>query len=154
MKDQLDKAQQSLQKLGNAPSQVVPLLDQIVRVNEEEKARNAAAKGASFLECFRGVNWRRTRIILICNGLSQVIGASFMSNGPYFLVSAGMSAAKIGMMTEIGIGFGLASSILTAYLMAKCGRRRLIIFGLSLSIVFYTVMGIAGCFPNSRTALW
>jgi cyanate permease len=129
-------------------------LDQIVRVNEEEKARTAAAKGASFLECFRGANWRRTRIILICNGLSQVIGASFMSNGPYFLVSAGMSAAKIGMMTEIGIGFGLASSILTAYLMAKCGRQRLIMFGLSLSTVFYTVMEIAGCFPNSTTALW
>jgi Na+/melibiose symporter-like transporter len=154
MKDQLDKAQKSLEKLGNKSSQVIPMLDQIVRVNEEEKARSAVAKGASFLECFRGVNWRRTRIILICNGLSQIIGASFMSNGPYFLVSAGMSAAKIGMMTEIGIGFGLASSILTAYLMAKCGRRRLIMFGLSLSTVFYTVMGIAGCFPSSSTALW
>ncbi|GLI72090.1 hypothetical protein PoHVEF18_000258 [Penicillium ochrochloron] len=154
MRDELDKAQKSLARLGNKPSQVTPLLDQIVRVNEEEKARSAAAEGASFLECFRGVNWRRTRIILICNGLSQVIGASFMSNGPYFLVSAGMSSAKIGMMTDIGIGFGLASSILTAYLMAKCGRRRLIMFGLSLSTVFYTVMGIAGCFPNSTTALW
>lgn len=154
MRDELDKAQKSLARLGNKPSQVTPLLDQIVRVNEEEKARSAAAEGASFLECFRGVNWRRTRIILICNGLSQVIGASFMSNGPYFLVSAGMSSAKIGMMTEIGIGFGLASSILTAYLMAKYGRRRLIMFGLSLSTVFYTVMGIAGCFPNSTTALW
>lgn len=154
MKDHLDKAQKSLARLGNKPSQVMPLLDQIVRVNEEEKAWSAAAKGASFLECFRGVNWRRTRIILICNALSQVIGSSFMSNGPYFLVQAGMSSAKVGMMTEIGIAFGLAGSILTAYLMTKCGRRRLIMFGLSLSTVFYIVMGIAGCFPSSSTALW
>jgi sugar phosphate permease len=154
MKDRLEKAQKSLAQLGNKPSQVMPLLDQIVRVNEEEKARSAVAKGVSFLECFRGVNWRRTRIILICNALSQVIGSSFMSNGPYFLVQAGMSSAKVGMMTEIGIAFGLASSILTAYLMTKCGRRRLIMFGLSLSTVFYIVMGIAGCFPSSSTALW
>ncbi len=132
----------------------MPHLDQIVRVSEEERARSVAAEGASFLECFRGVNLRRTRIILICNVLSQVIGSSFMSNGPYFLVQAGMSSAKVGMMTEIGIAFGLASSILTAYLMTKCGRRSLIMFGLSLSTVFYIVMGIAGCFPNSSTALW
>lgn len=77
-----------------------------------------------------------------------------MSNGPYFLVQAGMSSAKVGVMTEIGIAFGLASSILTAYLMTKCGRRSLIMFGLSLSTVFYIVMGNAGCFPNSSTALW
>ncbi|KAJ5167493.1 uncharacterized protein N7482_006274 [Penicillium canariense] len=154
MKDRLEKAQKSLSQLGNSPSQVMPLLDQIVRINEEEKARSAAAKGASFLECFRGTNWRRTRIIIICNALSQVIGSSFMSNGPYFLVQAGMSSSKVGMMTEIGIAFGIASSILTAYLMAKCGRRSIIIFGISLSTVLYIVMGIAGCFPSSPTALW
>lgn len=154
MKDRLEKGQKSLAQLGNKPLQVMPLLDQIACVNEEEKARNAAAKGVSFLECFRGVNWRRTRILLTCNALSQVIGSSFVSNGPYFLVQTGMSSAKVGMMTEIGIAFGLASSILTAYLMAKCGRQRIIIFGLALSTVFYIAMGIAVYFPSPSTALW
>jgi SP family general alpha glucoside:H+ symporter-like MFS transporter len=154
MKDHIEKAEGALTKLGNKPTDVTQLLEQIVRVNEEEIARSEASKDASFLECFRGTNWRRTRIILICNALSQVIGSSFMSNGPYFLVQAGMSSSKVGMMTEIGIAFGLASSILTAYLMSKCGRRRLIIFGISLSTVLFTVMGIAGCFPHSSSALW
>lgn len=49
----------------------------------------------------------------------------------------GMSSAKVCMMTEIAIAFGLASSILTAYLMTKCGRRRLILFGLSFSTVLH-----------------
>lgn len=154
MKNRLEKARNSLVRLGNKSSEITGLLDQIIRVNEEEKARSAASKETSFLECFRGTNWRRTRIILFCNALQQVIGSSFMSNGPYFLVQAGMSAAKIGMMTEIGIGFGIASSILTAYLMTKVGRRRLIMFGISLSTTFFTVMGIAGCFPKSSDALW
>ncbi|CAI7574182.1 unnamed protein product [Penicillium pancosmium] len=154
MKNRLEKARKSLVRLGNKSSEITGLLDQIIRVNEEEKARSAASKETSFLECFRGTNWRRTRIILFCNALQQVIGSSFMSNGPYFLVQAGMSAAKIGMMTEIGIGFGIASSILTAYLMTKVGRRRLIMFGISLSTTFFTVMGIAGCFPKSSGALW
>ena len=154
MKNHLEKATASLKRLGNQPSQIAPLLEQIIRVNEEEKARSAASKETSFLECFRGTNWRRTRIILICNALSQVIGSAFMTNGPYFLVQAGMAASKIGMMIEIGIAFGIASSIITAYLMTKCGRRRLIIFGLALSTTLFTVMGIAGCFPHSSAALW
>lgn len=154
MKNRLEKARKSLARLGNKSSEITELLEQMIRVNEEEKARSAASKETSFIECFRGTNWRRTRIILFCNGLQQVIGSSFMSNGPYFLVQAGMSSAKIGMMTEIGIGFGIASSILTAYLMTKVGSRRLIMFGLCLSTTFFTVMGIAGCFPKSSDALW
>ena len=154
MKDRLEKTRKSLVQLGNKQSDITELLSQIVRVNEEEKARSAVSKEASFLECFRGTNWRRTRIILFCNALQQVIGSSFMSNGPYFMVQAGMSAAKTGMMTEIGIGFGIASSILTAYLMTQVGRRRLVMFGISLSVIFFTVMRIAGCFPQSSQALW
>lgn len=154
MKNRLEKARKSLARLGNKQSEITGLLNQIIRVNEEEKARSAVSKEATFIECFRGTNWRRTRIILFCNALQQVIGSSFMSNGPYFMVQAGMSAAKTGMMTEIGIGFGIASSILTAYLMTQVGRRRLILFGISLSVTFFTVMGIAGCFPQSSQALW
>lgn len=62
MKGRLEKAQNSLAQLGNKPSQVMPHLDQIVRVSEEERARSVAAEGANFLECFRGVNLRRTRL--------------------------------------------------------------------------------------------
>lgn len=143
-----------LSRLGNPASESPLILADIVRTHEEEQQRNEAAKEASFLECFKGVNWRRTRIILYCNALSQVIGSSFMTNGPYFLVQAGMSSAKTGMMTEIGIAFGIASSLITGYVMTVCGRRALVMFGIGLSTMLFTVMGIAGCFPHSSPALW
>ncbi|PYH44692.1 MFS general substrate transporter [Aspergillus saccharolyticus JOP 1030-1] len=147
-------AARALTRLGTNPARIPALLDEIIRTNEEEKRRAAQSKEASFLDCFRGPNWRRTRIILYCNALPQVIGSSFMTNGPYFLVQAGMSAAKIGMMTEIGIAFGIASSLLTGYVMTVYGRRTLVLFGMGLSTGLFTVMGIAGCFPHSSAALW
>lgn len=154
MKGQREKAGRMLSRLGNRASETPLILADIVRTHEEEQQRNEAAKEASFLECFKGVNWRRTRIILYCNALSQVIGSSFMTNGPYFLVQAGMSSAKTGMMTEIGIAFGIASSLVTGYVMTVCGRRALVMFGIGLSTMLFTVMGIAGCFPHSSPALW
>lgn len=154
MKGQREKAGRMLSRLGNPASESPLILADIVRTHEEEQQRNEAAKEASFLECFKGVNWRRTRIILYCNALSQVIGSSFMTNGPYFLVQAGMSSAKTGMMTEIGIAFGIASSLITGYVMTVCGRRALVMFGIGLSTTLFTVMGIAGCFPRSSPALW
>ncbi|PWY68025.1 MFS general substrate transporter [Aspergillus sclerotioniger CBS 115572] len=154
MKSQPDKASRMLSRLGNKPASTTLILSSIIRTHSEEQLRSEAAKEASFFECFRGVNWRRTRIILYCNALSQVIGSSFMTNGPYFLVQAGMSSSKTGMMTEIGIAFGIASSLITGYIMTVCGRRRLVMFGIGLSTFLFTVMGIAGCFPHSNTALW
>ncbi|PWY75355.1 MFS general substrate transporter [Aspergillus heteromorphus CBS 117.55] len=154
MNGQHDQAGRMLRRLGHQASEAVILLDDIVRTHTEEQLRTQAARESSFRDCFRGTNWRRTRIILYCNALSQVIGSSFMTNGPYFLVQAGMSSAKTGMMTEIGIAFGIASSLVTGYLMTVCGRRRLILFGIGLSTGLFTVMGIAGCFPHSSPALW
>ncbi|GKZ37267.1 hypothetical protein AbraIFM66950_008724 [Aspergillus brasiliensis] len=154
MKGQREKASRMLSRLGNSATETPLILADIIRTHEEEQQRNEAAKEASFLECFKGVNWRRTRIILYCNALSQVIGSSFMTNGPYFLVQAGMSSAKTGMMTEIGIAFGIASSLITGYVMTVCGRRALVMFGIGLSTTLFAVMGIAGCFPHSSPALW
>jgi SP family general alpha glucoside:H+ symporter-like MFS transporter len=58
---------------------------------------------SSFMDCFRGINWRRTRIVLYANGLSQMIGATFTNNAPYFMIVAGMSPTNTAMMVEMGI---------------------------------------------------
>jgi SP family general alpha glucoside:H+ symporter-like MFS transporter len=49
---------------------------------------------------------------------------------------------------------GLASSIITIYLMSVCGFRKLIIAGVAVSTTLYTVIGTAGCFPHSSNMLW
>jgi SP family general alpha glucoside:H+ symporter-like MFS transporter len=121
MKGQIEQARVQLQKLCGRQEDVDPELRRIVSTYEEEKRLHEGAEAASFLDCFRGTNWRRTRIILYCNGLPQVIGSTFMSNGPYFLVSAGMSPFRVNMMIELGIGFGMFPLwVLSAHLLTCC----------------------------------
>jgi SP family general alpha glucoside:H+ symporter-like MFS transporter len=153
-KGDMEKARRMLQRLSKKDADVSPTLESIVVTNEEEKQHAVLAADVSFLECFKGTNWRRTRIILYANGLSQMIGASFNANGPYFLVSAGMSPSNVAMMIEIGIAFGIVSSVVTFFCIRVYPRRSIILFGLFLALALMIMMGVAGCFPHRSAALW
>ena len=153
-KGDVEKAGRMLQRQSNKYADVSPTLGSIIVTNEEEKQRANSAADVSFLECFKGTNWRRTRLILYASGLSQMIGASFNANGPYFLVSAGMSPSNVAMMIEIGIAFGIVSSIITFFYIRSYPRRNIILFGLFLALALMVMMGVAGCFPHHFAALW
>jgi SP family general alpha glucoside:H+ symporter-like MFS transporter len=150
----MDNAYKQLKRLSNPSENIDLALERIVHLHEEEKRQRAASEETSFLDCFKGADWRRTRIILYCNGLPQVIGVTFLANGPYFMVQAGLSPQKTSMMIEVGIAFGIASSLIIFYVMSVVGFRTLTLYGLLVSTTFFTVIGIAGCFPHNSSALW
>ncbi|KAJ5701164.1 maltose permease Mal61 [Penicillium malachiteum] len=146
-------AEHVLEKISHNASDAPAILADIIRVHEHEEQMHNESTQAGFLDCFRGNNWRRTRIIIYCNGLTQMIGVTFQSNGPYFLTSAGMSSNNVGMIIEIGIAFSIASAIGTWFIIGVVGRRKIIMAGLVVSAMFYFLMGIAAIWSNS-TALW
>ena len=137
-KEKIEAATKSLSRLQNRKVNFGAILADIVALSEDEKATAVIAKETSYRECFRGPSWRRTRIILYANGLSQMIGVSFIANGPYFVISAGMSPTRMAMMIELGIGFGIISSVATFVAMARFGRRPIILFGVALAAIFFS----------------
>lgn len=153
-KDKLEKAEKAIQKLYGKKTDAKAILNNIHALAEAEKTNEQDASDASFLECFRGTNWRRTRIMLYCNGLNNMIGIPIVSNGPYFMVKAGLSPTKVTMMIEIGIAFGMISSVYTFFFMTRVGRRKIIFTSLAVAAAFLLMMGIAGCFPDDRPAQW
>ncbi|CAK7226328.1 hypothetical protein SBRCBS47491_006192 [Sporothrix bragantina] len=153
-----DKARKSLGFLygkseANAAS-VSSVLAAITATLEHESYLGEASP-SSFRECFRGVNWRRTRIVLYCNGLSQMIGATFLSNAPYFMISAGYSSSNAAMMVELGIGLAIIGSFFTFWALPVLGRRPMILGGITFTSMLFLIMGIASSVPqqNSKT-LW
>jgi SP family general alpha glucoside:H+ symporter-like MFS transporter len=153
-KGNLDSAAKSLQRLYNKRAPTQPILDKIVQLIREETFHDHGGDDASYIECFRGSNWRRTRIILYANGLSQMIGATFIANAPYFMITAGLSPTNTAMMVEMGIGFALISSAITFWLMTFVGRRKMILSGVCLACLLFLIMGIAGSLPTSSKTLW
>lgn len=149
------KASRALARIRSKKEDLQAALTAIILLNEEERQQAATANEVSYLECFKGTNWRRTRIILYANGLSQFIGATFFSNGPYFLVLAGVSPVHISMLVEVGIAVGILSSIVCFFVIGVVGRRPIILTGTAIAGLLYFAMGVAGSIvPQNPSCLW
>jgi SP family sugar:H+ symporter-like MFS transporter len=133
------------------PSEVVEQEAGLLVAAEEDNRRNLAS--ASFLECFRGTNLRRT---LICTGvqcLQQAQGASFMSSyAVVFLQQIGISDTyKIQVLLIFTM---CISSAFAFYFPDKFGRRWIMIgSSLIMAASMFTVAGVAGYQPDNAEAM-
>lgn len=129
-------------------------LAEITQTVETERALASASKSASFSDCFRGTNARRTRIMLICFYMPQAVGAVLSANAPYFLNQTGLDSATVVMLVQVGISVGVISAIANVFLMMRFRHRPLMFFGLGFCVVMYLIMGVFGALKEqNRTTL-
>ncbi|CAK7226736.1 hypothetical protein SEUCBS140593_006343 [Sporothrix eucalyptigena] len=120
--------------------------------HEQEIARNA--KSVSFFDCFKGIDMRRTRIILILNAIPQFCGIAIIANGTYYMELCGMNATESFQLAEIGIGLLMASTVISWFAISTIGRRLIIIVSPAVVGLLYMGMGIAGTFPVTGKSAW
>ncbi|KAF6815882.1 maltose permease [Colletotrichum plurivorum] len=151
IKNRHEDARKSLQRLSGPHEDIDARLAQII--DNVEAERRLAAEAASFVECFRGTNWRRTRIILICFYIPQVVGAVLSSNAPYFLNQTGLESHTVLMLVQVGIAAGVVSAVGNAFLMMRFRHRPLMFAGIGFCVALYLAMGIAASFPKTQASL-
>ncbi|KAF7617862.1 putative sugar transporter [Aspergillus flavus] len=152
-KDRMEAARKSQQRLDSArvdSEAVIEKLCSSIR-HEDEQAQNHPA---SYLECFRGNNLRRTMIVLFANLISQLFGLTLMSKSSYFLQIVGMGATNSLLFLEVGIALGLVANILSMWTLSRFNRVPLIMVGLAITTLLWTGMGILGCFQGVVTIWW
>ncbi|KAI0141517.1 general substrate transporter [Pestalotiopsis sp. NC0098] len=150
MKGRRDEAIISLKKLSGSYEDIAGRTHQIEATIEHEKA---VENTATYIECFRGTNLRRTMIILICMYMPQVAGAVLSSNAPYFLNQTGLDSHTVLLLTQVGIAMGVVSACLNVFLMMKFSRRSLMFFGVGLCCAMYFIMGVGAVVPRSNASL-
>ncbi|GKT80480.1 maltose permease [Colletotrichum tofieldiae] len=150
-KNKNDKARKALEQLSGPNENIEARLAQII--DNVETERRLHLEAASFAECFKGTNWRRTRIILICFYMPQVIGAVLSSNAPYFLNQTGLSSSTVLMLVQVGIAAGVISALFNAFMMMKFRHRPLMFFGVGVCVAMYFTMGVAAAFPKTNASL-
>ncbi|SPJ90420.1 related to maltose permease [Fusarium torulosum] len=151
MKNKRDGALKHLAKLYSKGEDLDARLRHIEETIQAE--RLISCEKASFLECFKGSNWRRTRIILICMYMPQIVGSSLSSNAPYFLSQTGLSSGLIVKLMQIGLGVSILSSVINIYMMTLFRHRPLMFFGMSICAIIYLIMGVAASCPQSEKTL-
>ncbi|PYH95632.1 general substrate transporter [Aspergillus ellipticus CBS 707.79] len=141
----LDQARHSLTRLrGDTPekeSEVEMTLAYIMHTTELEKSETA---NASFLDCFRGTNLRRTEINCVVWAAQILCGNAILSYSVVFLEAAGFSEVQAFDLNIALSSCYIIGGIICWLLFPHLGRATIYMAGLSLMFVCLIVIGALG----------
>lgn len=108
-------------------------------------------KGATYLDCFKGTDLRRTEIICMCWAMQNLSGNSFSNYSTYFLEQAGLSSSHAFDFTMGQYAINMVGTIGAWFLMARgIGRRTLYLYGLCGLCLMLLIMGFLGLVPDAH----
>lgn len=128
-KGRIAEAKQVLVRLASRKADSLDL-DNMVRMmeqtNEYEKSIN---EGTSYLNCFKGVDLRRTEIVCAVWLVQTLCGSTFMGYSTYFYQQAGLEVSASFSMSLGQYALGLIGVVVSWFLMPHFGRRTLYVWG-------------------------
>ncbi|KAJ4298110.1 hypothetical protein N0V90_006009 [Kalmusia sp. IMI 367209] len=139
------EAQARLDPPGADTKAIVDKMAVDIRHEEETQGRS------TFAECFSRANVRRTFIVLWVNSLQAVFGLPLLAKASYFMQIVGMDAKRSVVFLILGIVLGLLANVVAVWVLARCGRRKLILFTLGITAGLWASVGIANCFKGMGT---
>ena len=112
-------------------------------------------QGASWIDCFRGSNLRRTEITMIAYACQTFCGLPFASNYTYFFEQAGIPVKdvfKLGLGQE---GIATIGTVTSWFLLANFGRRTVYLGGLLTMTTLVLLVGILAIISEKhRQVMW
>jgi len=108
-------------------------------------------KGATYLDCFRGVDRRRTEIVCMVWAMQNLSGNSFSGYSTYFLQQAGLATDTSYDFALGQYGINMAGVLGAWFLMSRgIGRRSLYLYGLCGLCSMLFIMGFLGLVPKDH----
>ncbi|KAJ3958325.1 hypothetical protein N0V92_005088 [Colletotrichum tropicale] len=147
-----DQAEMSILRLSSPSqrSQAKQKVAMMIHTNEIEAQMD---EGTSYMDCFRGVDLRRTEIACLAFAAQPFCGSAMGGTPTYFFVQAGLSTSISFQMSVGGLGIASVGTIVAWGLLHMCGRRTLYLWGLGLLTLILVVVGsISAGAPNSDAA--
>jgi hypothetical protein len=137
-----DKATRALRRLGYSGTRLDMQISQIQTTLD--KAREEAA-GATYLDCFRRSNLRRTIISIMPLAIQALGGVYFVASyGTYYIQLAGYSTAASFKLQIAQHGLSMAGNICSWFLVDRVGRRPLTFWGtFSVTVILLVAAGLA-----------
>ena len=109
--------------------------------NEMERA---FAESTSYLQCFRGIDARRTEIASMVWVAQAFCGAAMMGYSVQFYQQAGLPDDQAFNMNIGQYAMGAVGTISSWFIMTKVGRRKLYLYGLAGQCAILLAVGFAG----------
>jgi len=121
----------------------------MTHTNEIEKQISA---GTSYLDCFRGVDRRRTEIACMVWMVQTLCGSTFMGYSTYFYQQAGLPTTSAFDLSMVQYALGMIGTMGSWFLMARAGRRTLYFYGSCALFALLLIIGLTSIAPESNIA--
>lgn len=144
-----EKAEASVDRLGSAMQRAhtKETVAMMIHTNEIEKSID---DGTSYLDCFRGIDLRRTEIACMAFAAQPFCGSAMGGTPTYFFLQAGLPESISFRMSVGGLGIASVGTILAWFLMRLYGRRTLYLWGLGLLAAILCTVGFCSVGSDSR----
>ncbi|CRK40195.1 hypothetical protein BN1708_008131 [Verticillium longisporum] len=143
-KGRLEDAKRSVLRLtsrnANPDFNADESVSMMVHTNELEKA---VSEGTSYLDCFKGIDLRRTEIVCASWGVQTLCGSTFMGYSTYFYQQAGLAVEASFSMSLGQYALGAVGTLSSWFLMRWFGRRTLYLSGQLIMLVLLMTIGFA-----------
>ncbi|KAF2266311.1 MFS alpha-glucoside transporter-like protein [Lojkania enalia] len=153
-KDRIDDAKKMLLRLTSRNREVNFNADETVSMmkhtNEMEKA---VSEGASYMDCFKRTDLRRTEIAAMTWFTQAFCGSSFMGFSTYFFQQAGLDTSNAFTMSLCQYAIGALGVFVAWFLMGRAGRRTLYIWGLVAMCCLLLIIGFLGIAPSGNSSV-
>ncbi|TAQ83769.1 hypothetical protein B7494_g7908 [Chlorociboria aeruginascens] len=107
--------------------------------------------GATYLDCFKGTDRRRTEIICMVWAIQNLSGNSFSGYSAYFLEKAGLPDSKAYDFAMGQYAINMAGVFGSWFLMSRgIGRRALYLYGLCGLCTMLFILGFLGLVPEAH----
>ncbi|KAH6991430.1 general substrate transporter [Ilyonectria sp. MPI-CAGE-AT-0026] len=151
-KGQDEAAAKSLQRLYSKTSDSDPAANALLEIQsaiEQERLLNNLHENSTYADCFKGTNFRRTRISCGMFVVQQSAGIALYAQALYFLGIIGLPTGLTFKLALGGFGVAMVGNMLSWGIMSYVGRRKLILVGIVLNGLVLMSTGIAGCFTST-----
>ncbi|KAK2630014.1 hypothetical protein QTJ16_000834 [Diplocarpon rosae] len=143
-KGSVNAAKAALLRLASGPCLAFNPDDIIALYRHTDDMEKKTSAGSTYLDCFRGVDLRRTEVVG-CSWLSQTfVGSTMMYFGTYFYIQNGIPAERA---YQLGCGqyvVGILASLCAMWLMNRFGRRTIYLSGGCALFVLLMIIGFTG----------
>ncbi|KAF2727680.1 MFS maltose permease-like protein [Polyplosphaeria fusca] len=127
--------------------------DTIAMIEHTNELEKQMSEGTTYMDCFKGVDLRRTEIVCVAWIAQTLVGTNIMGYFTYFMTKAGLPTVQSFNMSMISLSLGLIGTLGSWFLMASFGRRTIHFFG---ACTLFIILIIVGAISTSDTtaSLW
>ncbi|KAL1878535.1 hypothetical protein VTK73DRAFT_7876 [Phialemonium thermophilum] len=152
-RDRLEDAKHSLRRLTSDRTEE-QINGQLAMMLHTSSIESQITKGATYVECFAGVDLRRTEISCLAFAGQILSGSTFAYSPTYFFENAGMSPSDAYKLNLGSTAIAFVGTLISWWLISYLGRRTIYVWGQGITLLLLLLIGIVSVSSDTEGALW